>query len=58
MTSSSKKKKDKKKDFQVRIFVDTKIDSRADITTETKVEGWQRQAKGSEWYRHKFQSQM
>jgi hypothetical protein len=48
MTSSSKKKKDKKKDFQVGIFDTSTSKQEADISLETQVEGWKGSAQSCE----------
>jgi hypothetical protein len=59
MTSSSKKKKDKKKDFQVS-EIPKLHDGGRDLTLlkETQVEGWKDETKGCKQYRHQLQSQM
>jgi hypothetical protein len=48
MTSSSKRKQEKKKDFQVRISSTEHVSGLTDTCVETKAEGWESQAKGCE----------
>jgi hypothetical protein len=52
MTSSSKRKQEKKKDFQVRTSPNKHVIRSTDVFAETKAEGWESQAKGGEQYEH------
>jgi hypothetical protein len=58
MTSSSKRKQEKKKDFQVRTSSYKHVNGWTDAAAETKAESWERQAKGCEQYEHQLQSQV
>jgi hypothetical protein len=58
MTSSSKRKQEKKKDFQVRTSPNKHVIRSTDVFAETKAEGWESQAKGGEQYEHQLQSQV
>jgi hypothetical protein len=58
MTSSSKRKQEKKKDFQVRTRRNRHVIESTDVFAETQAEGWERQAKGCEQYEHQLQSQV
>jgi hypothetical protein len=58
MTSSSKRKQEKKKDFQVRTCPNKHVIVSTDVFAETKAEGWEGQAKGCEQYEHQLQSQV
>jgi hypothetical protein len=57
MGSSAKKKREKKKDFQVRLSDARLSTAKTDSPAETEIKGWQDQAQSRQLYRYQLSSQ-